>query len=416
LSKSVFLAYTYSRLLLHFMSLAGGRLRALPDPNQIISDGRIGGGDMTGPIKRAVFSGAIVLASIVAAWPAGVGAARASQAISLAAATAATVATAGAADSYAATRYPIVLVHGLTGTDRYANVLDYWYGIPRDLQSHGAAVYVANLSGFQSDLGPNGRGEQLLGFVKEVLVATGAQKVNLLGHSQGGLSARYVAAVAPELVASVTTIGTPHHGSEFADFVQGAMRKDPTGLAQPAIAQLANVLGVLLSSNRNTNQNALAALHELTSAGVASFNAAVPSAGLGAPGSCTTGAATETVGGYTHYLYSWAGTAIEPKGSLFGVRGAKDTSVSGALDPALFADPGTLALLGTGTIMANRNAVPNDGLVSLCSALYGNVLGTHYHWNHLDEINQLFGLMGQNAEDPVAVIRTHANRLKLQGL
>jgi triacylglycerol esterase/lipase EstA (alpha/beta hydrolase family) len=247
---------------------------------------------MTGPIKRAVFSGAIVLASIVAAWPAGVGAARASQALSLAAATAATVATAGAADSYAATRYPIVLVHGLTGTDRYANVLDYWYGIPRDLQSHGAAVYVANLSGFQSDLGPNGRGEQLLGFVKEVLVATGAQKVNLLGHSQGGLSARYVAAVAPELVASVTTIGTPHHGSEFADFVQDAMRKDPTGLAQPAIAQLANVLGVLLSSNRNTNQNALAALHELTSAGVASFNAAVPSAGLGAPGSCTTGAAT----------------------------------------------------------------------------------------------------------------------------
>ena len=371
---------------------------------------------MAGLIKEAALSGAFALASIVAIWAADVGATRASQPISPVTATAAAVATTAAADTYAATRYPIVLAHGLTGTDRYANVLDYWYGIPRDLQSHGAAVYVANLSGFQSDLGPGGRGEQLLAFVKQVLAATGAQKVNLIGHSQGGLSARYVAAVAPELVASVTTIGTPHHGSEFADFVQSTMAKDPTGLSQPAIAELANVLGALLSSNHNTNQNALAALQALTTSGVSAFNAAVPSAGLGAPGSCTTGAATESVGGYTHYLYSWAGTAIQPKGSLFGVRGAKDTSLSGPLDPALFADPATLALFGTGTVMVNRNTGPNDGLVSLCSALYGNVLSTSYHWNHLDEINQLFGLLGQNAEDPIAVIRTHANRLKLQGL
>ena len=372
---------------------------------------------MTGLIGKTVLSGAIALASVVATWPTDAGAAQASRAMSSAVSSVdAATATSGAADTYAATRYPIVLVHGLTGTDRYANVLDYWYRIPRDLQSHGAAVYVANLSGFQSDLGPNGRGEQLLAFVRQVLAATGAQKVNLIGHSQGGLSARYVAAVAPELVASVTTIGTPHHGSQFADFVQTTMQKDPTGLSEPAIAQLANVLGALLSSNHNTNQNALAALPELPTPGVASFKAAGPSAGLGAPGSCSTGAPTETIDGNTHYLYSWVGTAIEPKGSLFGVRGATDTSLSGALDPALFADPATLTLLSTGAVMINRNPEPNDGLVSVCSSLYGNVLSTRYRWNHLDEINQLFGLIGQNAEDPVAVIRTHANRLKLQGL
>jgi triacylglycerol lipase len=112
--------------------------------------------------------------------------------------------TANGADTYAATRYPIVLVHGLTGTDKYANLLDYWYGIPSDLEAHGANVFVANLSAFQSDLGPKGRGEQLLAFVKQVVAATGAQKVNLIGHSQGGLTSRYVAAVEPELVASVT--------------------------------------------------------------------------------------------------------------------------------------------------------------------------------------------------------------------
>jgi len=170
------------------------------------------------------------------------------------------------ADDYAATRYPIVLVHGLTGTDKYAGVLEYWYGIQEDLQRHGATVYVANLSGFQSDDGPNGRGEQLLAYVKQVLAATGATKVNLIGHSQGGLTSRYVAAVAPDLVASVTTIGTPHRGSEFADFVQSVLAYDPTGLSSSVIAALVNVFGILTSSSHNTNQDALAALTTLTTA------------------------------------------------------------------------------------------------------------------------------------------------------
>lgn len=319
-------------------------------------------------------------------------------------------------DHYAATRFPIVLVHGLSGTDRYANVIDYWYGIAFDLESHGANVYVANLSGFQSDLGPNGRGEQLLAYVKQVLAATGTQKVNLIGHSQGGLSARYVAAVGPELVASVTTIGTPHRGSEFADYVVQVLAKDPTGLAEPLIGKFANLLGALFSSNFNRNQDTSAALAALTTFGAAQFNALVPTAGLGAAGSCETGAPTETIDGNTHYLYSWAGSAIQPTWSALGLRGATDTSVSGRLDSANLLDPSTIALLGSGTIMINRDAGPNDGLVSVCSALFGNVLSTGYHWNHVDEINQVLGTLGQRAEDPVAVIRAHANRLKLQGL
>jgi triacylglycerol lipase len=324
--------------------------------------------------------------------------------------------TASAADAYAATRYPIVLVHGLTGTDKYATLVDYWYGIPSDLESHGAAVFVANLSGFQSDFGANGRGEQLLAFVYRVMAATGAPKVNLIGHSQGGLTSRYVAAVAPHLVASVTTIGTPHHGSEFADFVSEAMKKDPTGLTESIITRFTNLLGTLLSSNLNTNQDSAAALRSLTSSGATSFNEAVPSAGLGAPGSCSTGAATETVGGNTHFLYSWTGSAIQSSWAMLGIHGAKDMSVSGRLDFANYSDPSTLTLLATGAVMVGRKAGPNDGLVSVCSSLYGNVLSTSYRWNHLDEINQMLGVVGQNVEDPVAVIRTHANRLKLQGL
>ncbi|MGK8198392.1 triacylglycerol lipase [Burkholderia cepacia] len=334
--------------------------------------------------------------------------------LSLAGAQAATAATT-AVDDYAATRYPIILVHGLTGTDKYGGVVEYWYRIPEDLQAHGAAVYVANLSGFQSDDGPNGRGEQLLAFVKQVLAATGAQKVNLIGHSQGGLTSRYVASVAPELVASVTTISTPHWGSQFADFVQQLLQTDPTGLSSTVLGAFANALGTLTSSNFNTNQNAIQALSVLTTAKAAAYNQKFPSAGLGAPGSCQTGASTETVGGNTHLLYSWGGTAIQPTATVAGVTGAVDTSVSGAIDPANALDPSTLALLGSGTVMINRSAGPNDGVVSQCSARFGQVLGT-YHWNHTDAINQILGVLGANVEDPVAVIRTHANRLKNQGV
>lgn len=328
----------------------------------------------------------------------------------------AAMAASAPADGYAATRYPIILVHGLSGTDKYAGVLEYWYGIQEDLQQNGATVYVANLSGFQSDDGPNGRGEQLLAYVKTVLAATGATKVNLVGHSQGGLTSRYVAAVAPDLVASVTTIGTPHRGSEFADFVQNVLSYDPTGLSSSVIAAFVNVFGLLTSSSHNTNQDALAALQTLTTARAATYNQNYPSAGLGAPGSCQTGAPTETVGGNTHLLYSWAGTAIQPTISVFGVTGATDTSTLALVDPANALDLSTLALFGTGTVMINRGSGQNDGLVSKCSALYGKVLSTNYKWNHLDEINQLLGVRGAYAEDPVAVIRAHANRLKLAGV
>ncbi|AJY04166.1 triacylglycerol lipase [Burkholderia sp. SIMBA_043] len=356
-----------------------------------------------------------VVAAAVACAMSGAQFAGTTAVMTLATTHAATAATA-ATDDYAATRYPVVLVHGLTGTDKYAGVLEYWYGIQEDLQRHGAAVYVANLSGFQSDDGPNGRGEQLLAYVKTVLAATGATKVNLIGHSQGGLTSRYVAAVAPDLVASVTTIGTPHRGSEFADFVQSVLAYDPTGLSSSVIATFFNVFGILTSSSNNTNQDALAALKTLTTSQAAAYNQNYPSAGLGAPGSCQTGAPTETVGGNTHLLYSWAGTAIQPTVSMFGVTGAKDVSTIPVIDPANALDLSTLALLGTGTVMINRGAGQNDGLVSKCSALYGQVLGTRYKWNHLDEINQLLGVRGAYAEDPVAVIRTHANRLKLAGV
>jgi Predicted acetyltransferases and hydrolases with the alpha/beta hydrolase fold len=44
--------------------------------------------------------------------------------------------------------------------------------------------------------------------------------VNLIGHSHGGPTARYIAGVRPDLVASVSTVAGTNDGSPVADLVQ----------------------------------------------------------------------------------------------------------------------------------------------------------------------------------------------------
>jgi triacylglycerol lipase len=230
------------------------------------------------------------------------------------------------------------------------------------------------------------------------------------------MTSRYVAAVAPQLVASVTTIGTPHHGSELADFVVEMLKLDPTGLATPVITGLLNASGALSGSTTITNQDSLAAIKQLTTAQAKIYNQLYPSAGLGTPQSCQPGAETETVNGNKHLLYSWTGVAIQPGISILGIQVPNDVSIIPLVDPALLGDISTLALSAAGGTMISRGAGVNDGLVSRCSALFGQVVGSNYKWNHMDEINQLLGVRGAYAEDPVAVLRTHANRLKSQGV
>jgi len=58
----------------------------------------------------------------------------------------------------------------------------------------------------------------------------------------------------------------------------------------------------------------------------------------------------------------------------------------------------------------------NDGLVGQCSSHWGKVLRDDYNWNHMDEVNHVFGLRSLFSSDPVSVYRTQANRLKSLGL
>src|SRR5215470_4960520 len=118
--------------------------------------------------------------------------------------------------SYTQTKYPIVLAHGLAGFDQLFGVVDYWFGIESALEDGGANVFVTSVAPLNT---PQARGEELIDQIETIVAITGKPKVNLIGHSQGGIDVRYVAAVRPDLVASVTTVGSPHKGADLADFL-----------------------------------------------------------------------------------------------------------------------------------------------------------------------------------------------------
>jgi len=121
---------------------------------------------------------------------------------------------------YAKTKYPLVFVHGMFGFNRLGSAefgLDYWYQVLPDLAKNGATAYATQVSPLEST---EVRGEQLLQQVEEVVALTGKNKVNLIGHSHGGPTARYIAGVRPDLVSSVTSVAGTNFGSPVADLVQ----------------------------------------------------------------------------------------------------------------------------------------------------------------------------------------------------
>jgi triacylglycerol esterase/lipase EstA (alpha/beta hydrolase family) len=88
--------------------------------------------------------------------------------------------------------YPVVLVHGTL-----ANMDDDWQTASPILVNHGYCVFAFNFGGTSASALVQGVGDiaasagQLASFVDQVLAATGASKVDLVGHSQGGMMPRY---------------------------------------------------------------------------------------------------------------------------------------------------------------------------------------------------------------------------------
>ena len=287
--------------------------------------------------------------------------------------------------SYADTRHPIVLVGGIIAFDDIAG-LSYFYGIADHLRDYGAQVYESNVSGLQ---GNEFRGEELITQIENYLAVTGERKVNIIAHSQGVPTARYVAAVRPDLVASVTSVHGENRGTPVADVIRGIIPEGSgiEGFAEVIASAFGNLWESASGGPNPGNQSAIAVLADSTTAGMAAFNQRYPQ-GMPSSSCGTTGA--HQVNGVSYW--SWGGTGVQTN----------------------LLDPFDLLLVSI-TRLAFARGVEHDGILPRCGMYLGKPIRHDYNHNHADAIRHLFGLRGW-AVDPKTLYRNQANRLKNAGL
>lgn len=261
------------------------------------------------------------------------------------------------------TRFPIVMVHGWTGFENIGPI-GYFYHVHEDLVELGYPISIAVLDPYNA---VEVRGEQLAAFVGSTLQTRRARKVNLIGHSQGGIDSRYVAAEAGggygDRVGGLITVGTPHYGTPFTDIALGLFPGD----SELVLAFLLNFLGAA----QGQQSDAEASLYTLSETFMQEeFNVI-----------------------YTDdprvKYWSWQGETC-----VAGI-GCGDS-----LDPLLLFSYQTIAGI----------AGPNDGLVPESSAKWGEYLGL-VPADHIDEIGQIAGVTSLDY-DHVEFFRQNARMLR----
>jgi triacylglycerol lipase len=263
--------------------------------------------------------------------------------------------------------YPVVLAHGFFGFEDFAGAgfVDYYWHVRAELAARGETlVFTPAVDPFADS---ETRGAQLLAHVEAILAETGHAKVNLIGHSQGGLDARVVANLRPDLVASVTSVATPHEGTRVADVV---LRIVADERLRDLLDALVRVIAAPLYDAAGAETSVFAALRLFSSEGIAAFNAAhpdepsVPYFSIAGRSDNTLALSLCRVDGRPDFLRRYD-DVLDPVDSLLSLS-------ESILDGDLF-DPH-----------------PNDGLVTVESARHGTFLGC-VPADHLDEVGHLFG-------------------------
>jgi triacylglycerol lipase len=217
-------------------------------------------------------------------------------------------------------RSPIVLVHGFFGFERICvagwTLATYFPGIPDLLRAAGNRVLVPRLS---PTAGVAERAAQLKDFLDRECPA---EPVHVVAHSMGGLDSRYLISRLglAHRVLTLTTLGTPHRGTAFADW---------------GIARFARLVKPVLRFFKVPTQG----FYDLTTRNCLVFNQEVPDA---------------------------------PGVRYFSVAGRHE----GRLNPEWYL-PGPIVARAEG---------PNDGVVSVASASYGESVEI-WEGDHLSLVN-----------------------------
>ena len=264
----------------------------------------------------------------------------------------------------------------------------YFYGVQDALSKDGHLVFVTQVDPYNSS---EIRGAQLLTQVQAILGDTGAEKVNLICHSQGALDCRYVANQIGKQIGAVVLVAGVNRGDYVADVASGVVQ-GPTG---DAVNLLLTLFGDgVLDPGGSPNTDAQAAIAQLTTAGCDAFNAKYPD---------------------------------DPNVAYFSIAGRSQNG-GGDIDcgsdrEAPFIEkwdqvtsPVNALLSGTATLI-NGSASPsptNDGLVTVASAKWGTFLGC-VPADHLSEVCQIGGQSSGSSYDCVTMYRDIADWLVARG-
>jgi triacylglycerol lipase len=235
--------------------------------------------------------------------------------------------------SYHRTQHPIVLMHGF-GLLAFLARGGHLHEEAMHLRLHGLAAFAPNITPYHVIPQRAAMWKERIDVIRE---QTGAEKVNLIAHSMGGLDARYLISKMGMAthVASLTTISSPHRGSSLAQMAL----KQPERLRE-LVRSAANWVG---ENVMEVEADFAAAVESLTPDAVTdSFNIDVPD--------------VEGV-----WYSSWAGSA--GKGALNSIN-----PIFRPFNAWLYSKEGI-----------------NDGIVSVASARWGEFRG-EIEADHLQQI------------------------------
>jgi triacylglycerol lipase len=258
--------------------------------------------------------------------------------------------------------YPLVLAHGFFGWDK-VGPLEYFHKVRATLQQAGHAVYVTKVDPFNTSIK---RGAQLADQVKDILARSGAARVNILAHSQGGIDARYVVHRLPGRVAAVVTIGTPHLGSLLG---QTLTDKTPGYTKQLAQAFFKAVSRPFYGDVAR-DADIVACLGALSPASMTAFNGSYPN---------VEGVAYYSLGGRSGLSLARTDCAA-PRAPAFV---SKYDGVRDPIEPLLLI---TSQFLNQSLL----RPVPNDGVVQVRKTRWGTWLGC-IPADHFDQVGQILG-------------------------
>ncbi len=253
------------------------------------------------------------------------------------------------------TEYPIILAHGFDAspTNRWG-----FHGVAAALRADGHVVYEAKVPPYSSVAV---RAGVLAGWVDKAL-ADGAPKVNIVAHSMGGLDTRYLVATLGygDVVASVTTISSPHRGTAVADTVLAVL--DGTHAPDSVVNALASAWGLRFNDLAGSS-DVRAALGSLAEKNAPAFNAANPD-------------------DPRVYYQSWAGVS-----SVGGIKRNADVAACGTiLGNYKKADAMNATLVPMAAAVAHGFELrPNDGMATVEGAKWGTFRGC-IPADHLDEV------------------------------